>query len=169
MSIEGFEELERTLLELQSEFGDKAIGKVGALGAVRRAAKPLEAAVSAALASVIKGHEERSQQRLTSTVKLTVRKATSKDRRKKNVGKDTIIVAYVRAGINYKDNKGKFRPVGIAFEFGTKKMAKRDFLESTLRKMSPLLVSNMSTEIQKILARYKRKQARLARKAAALK
>lgn len=162
--IKGMKELQAVMMELKAELGGdakaarKATSQLKIVKAVRVATKPLKEQVRRNLKSVIKGAEKRTPGTLKSSVRSVTRAANKKDRWNKNYGPGVVVVSKVIAGVNYFDDKGKYRPAAQVFEFGSATMAARPYLLPARTQAAPQCVSILSAEIAKILDEYSRRK-----------
>lgn len=165
VAIEGVQELNDVLDELNNDFGPKDAKNI-LVSAVRKSMRiVLDQAKT--MVPVDTGA-------LKASLRVEARKPTSKDKRSKYISATDVAIATVTtapgkvlAKRKFYNVKEKKNVVGIpsdaravAMEFGTAKVAARPYLRPALESQSSTVVSNLAQQIRDSINRYKARQAK---------
>jgi hypothetical protein len=98
--VKGLKELEKTLLDMQQEFGSTA-AKRSLVPALRKAVVPAKDYIKS-IAPVDTG-------RMRTTVRAGAKVASGKDKKRKYLNQNTLAFGYVDVGVKYYDEKGEYQ------------------------------------------------------------
>lgn len=149
IEVKGLKEFERTLLDLQEEFGTTR---------AKRALVPALRQAMEATRSRIKAGAPVDTGKLRTKVRRGAKVATGKDKRKKYLSPNTIAFGYVDVGVNYKDQKGQYRPAAEAMEFGTAEVAGRPFIRQGFESTAPQMLASLAEQLGRNLDAWAAKQ-----------
>ena len=142
IKLEGFKEFEKTLLELQQEFGSTA-AKRSLVPALRKAVMPAK--------DIIKSIAPVDTGKMRTTVRAGAKVASGKDKKRKYLNENTLAFGYVDVGVKYYDEKGNYRPATEAREYGTAEQPASPFIRrgfaSAVPNMLEILRQDLGTHL----------------------
>lgn len=151
--VKGLKELEKTLLDMQQEFGSTA-AKRSLVPALRKAVMPAK--------DVIKSIAPVDTGRMRTTVRAGAKVASGKDKKRKYLNQNTLAFGYVDVGVKYYDEKGEYRPATEAREYGTADQAATPFIrrgfQTAIPNMLEILRQDLGTHLNNWAAKQRAKR-----------
>jgi HK97 gp10 family phage protein len=149
IEVKGLKEFERVLLDLQEEFGTTK-AKRALIPALREAMEAAKTKIKAG-APVDTG-------KLKIKIRKGAKVATGKDKKRKYLSPNTVAFGYVDVGVNYKDEKGEYRPAAEAMEYGTAKTPGKPFIRNNFQSAVPQVLASLAERLGKNLDAWASKQ-----------
>jgi HK97 gp10 family phage protein len=147
--VKGAQEVASALLALREEFS-AAAAKRALVPALRKSIKPAFERIKPQVPA------------LTGKLRIETisgaKVSSMKVRKRKYFSPDSIAHGFVAVGVDYKDEKGQYRPAIEALEYGSKRQAAQPFLRSSFQAAIPAMTDALMQELSKHLESWANKQ-----------
>lgn len=149
VTVTGTKAVEQALLDLRQEFSS-AKARSSLVPALRRAVDPALNTIRPAV-PVDTG-------KLRVHTKRGAKVSSQKDRKRKYHSKNSLAYGFVVVGIEYRDEKGQYRPAAEAIEFGTADQPAKPFIRANFQRAIPAMTDTLGQELSDQIDRWATKQ-----------
>lgn len=149
VTVTGTQSVNQALLDLQAEFGSTK-ARSSLVPALRRAVEPALNTIRPAV-PVDTG-------KLRVHTKRGAKVSSQKDRKRKYHSKNSLAYGFVVVGIEYRDEKGQYRPAAEAIEFGTADQPARPFIRANFQRAIPAMTETLAQQLNEQIDKWAAKQ-----------